>query len=500
MPSSIPIEQAASAGHARTARATRVRYGVMGFLCALSFLTYFDRVCIVRAQKVIQHDLNITDTGMGLILGAFWLAYALFEIPSGWLGDRYGARGTLTRIVIAWSVFTALSGAATGFFTLLLWRFCFGVGEAGAYPNMARVQSRWLPVNSRARAGGLLWLFARWGAAFSPIIFGTLLRFADSPRFRQMLVRLHLSRAIATYPAWRIGFFFSGLLGLIWVILFYVWFRDEPTEKRSVNAAEIDLIRKGQATQIEPVHVPVAAPAKVLHYETPSQTIWSALFTSPSLWGLALLYLFGSFGYSFFVSWLPKYFDEHLHVSFDKSEVMSGAPQFLAGITCLLGGWLSDLVVRRTGWRRWGRAIFPITGCATAASAIFALRFVHTPREAVILTCIAAAAYDFGQGANWASIIDVGGAYAGTAAGFINMIGNMGNFIQPVVGAAIFTHLGWPALFVGYAAAYLLSGSMWVFIRPDRRFYEDAATPAFTSHPNPLPQGERGPDGAVRQR
>ena len=122
---------------------TRVRYRVMTFLGALSFLTYFDRVCIVRAQADIQNDLGLSDVQMGWVLGAFWLAYGLFEIPVGWWGDRYGSRRTLTRIVLAWSLFTALSGSATGFLSLLAFRFLFGVGEAGAYPNMARIQSRW---------------------------------------------------------------------------------------------------------------------------------------------------------------------------------------------------------------------------------------------------------------------------------------------------------------------------------------------------------------------
>jgi MFS transporter, ACS family, glucarate transporter len=130
-----------------------VRYVVLAFLCALSFLTYFDRVCIVRAQGEIQHDLGLTDPEMGLVLGAFWLAYALFEIPSGWMGDRFGARRTLSRIVLAWSIFTALSGAAVGFTSLLAYRFLFGLGEAGAYPNIARIQSRWLPERTRARVG-----------------------------------------------------------------------------------------------------------------------------------------------------------------------------------------------------------------------------------------------------------------------------------------------------------------------------------------------------------
>src|SRR5436305_15075262 len=184
---------------------TRVRVRVMAFLCVLSFLTYYERQCIVRAQESIQASLSIDDGQMGIVFGTFWFAYALFEIPGGWMGDRLGARFTITRIVLAWSLFTVLTGAATGFYSLLLYRFLFGVGEAGAFPNMARIQSRWLPIAERARAGGLLWLMARWGAAFSPLIFGTLLR--TFARFEP----------VAHVAAWRMGVWASGVMGGVWV-------------------------------------------------------------------------------------------------------------------------------------------------------------------------------------------------------------------------------------------------------------------------------------------
>src|SRR5688572_30352979 len=345
----------------------------MAFLCALSFLTYFDRFNIVRAQADIQRDLSITDAQMGWVLGAFWLAYALFEIPGGWLGDRYGARGTLTRVVLAWSLFTALSGTATGFLSLLTWRFLFGVGEAGAYPNMARVQGAWLPLKSRARWGGLLWLMARWGGAFSPIIFDAMLRGFGSSAWKSAFPWL------AWIQPWRLGFIASGLLGVVWVLAFWPFFKDRPGDKKSVNQAELDLISEGK-TGVDP-----------MSHATPPG-VWRGLFTSPSLWGIALLYLSGSFGWSFFVSWLPRFLKDVHGMSFERSSFVSGMPLFFGGITCLIGGFLSDYLVRRTGRKRLFRALFPITGCVTAACAMIALRVVETPTQAVICMCIAAAA------------------------------------------------------------------------------------------------------------
>jgi len=435
---------------------TRVRVAVMGFLCALSFLTYYDRQCIVRAQESIQESLVIDDEQMGLVFGAFWLAYALFEIPGGWMGDRMGARFTITRIVIAWSLFTALTGAATGFYSLLLCRFLFGMGEAGAYPNMARIQSRWLPVAERARAGGVLWLSARWGAAFAPLIFGALTRGVSSAQ-----ASIDASSTLAWFssvPAWRIAFVVSGALGVVWCLAFYPWFRDDPAQKKTVSAVELSHIEAGR-NAIEPDHRVEAE-------------IWARLFSSPSLWAVAVYYFCGSIGWSFFVSWMPRYMKDVQGVTFENSEWSSALPLFCGGIACLVGGVLSDRFVKRSGRRRLGRAIFPVTGCLVAAAAMLAIPYADTARTATILMCVASFAFDFGQAANWASVVDIGGRNAGIAMGFINMVGCLGNAVQPYVGAKVFHAFGWDALFGVYAVAFLLAMSTWTIIDPTRTFYE----------------------------
>jgi MFS family permease len=428
----------------------------MAFLLALSFLTYFDRVCIVRVQGEIQSELHLTDPELGLVMGAFWLAYCLFEIPTGWLGDRYGARRTLTRVVLAWSLFTVLTGCATGLYSLLAFRFLFGAGEAGAYPNMARVQAHWLPPATRGRAGGWLWLAARWGGAFSPFLFAALVRWIDSPHVRDLMAAVS---GLAEMSGWRIGFGVAGLFGLAWCVAFYPWFRDDPAAKPSVNAAELALIRTGRSSADSEVHGH-ADPA-----------MWRSLVASRSLWAMALLYLFGSFGWSFFVSWMPRYLKDAHGIPFDTSESVWQQPLLYGGISCLVGGLLSDRFVHATGRKRLGRAIFPLLGLTTAAAAMACVRFVRDPGEAVALVCLAGAAYDFGQGANWASIVDIGGRYAGTAAGFINLVGNLGNAVQPVVGAWVFHRFGWNSLLVVYAGMFLLAASMWLFIDPCRRFH-----------------------------
>jgi ACS family glucarate transporter-like MFS transporter len=433
---------------------TRVRYGVMAFLCALSFLTYYDRVCMMRAQGDVQKDLGLDDNEMGYVFGAFFLAYALFEMPSGWLGDRYGARGTLTRIVLAWSLFTMITGAATGFIMLFVSRFLFGAGEAGAYPNMARVQGRWFPRAVRAQAGGLLWLTARWGGAFSPLIFGGMLALFSSSWFRGFTGL----PSVEELPSWRLGFLAAGLIGVVWCVFFFFWFRDDPAEMLSVNAAELQLIREGSVPSNDSAHHTAG--------------VWQPLLQSRSLWALAIYYFCGGIGWSFFVSWLPRYLKDQHGVDFASTELVSGLPLFCGGISCLMGGMVSDRLVRAVGRKYLGRAICPVCGTLTAATSMLLVPFAQSMTQAVVLMCIASAAYDFGQAANWATMIDVGGKHAGMSTGFINMIGNLGVFVAPSMGAKIFNGLGWPALFAVYAAMFVAAGAMWLFIDPSKVFYK----------------------------
>jgi MFS family permease len=414
----------------------------------------------MRVQGDVERDLGISVTQMGWIFSVFWLAYALFEIPGGWMGDRFGARKTLTRIVLAWSVFTALTGAAVGFLSLFTWRFLFGVGEAGAYPNIARVQSRWLPRNSQGMASGMLWLVARWGGALAPLLFGMLLRWVDSRRFRGFLEVLPVMHGAAHLAAWRLAFWVAGIAGIVWVVLFYPWFRDDPAQMPKVNAAELDLIRADGLGESK--------------RHSADDRIWRDLFTSRNLWALALVYVFGSFGWSFFASWMPLFLKERHGLNFDRSEWLSALPMLCGGATCLLGGWMSDALIRKTNNQWLGRALLPIVGRLISAGAMLAVVLAHTPQQAVMLMCVTLAFYDLGQGANWAAIIDIGGKYAGTAAGFINMIGNLGgNVLQPIIAPHIFRNFGWERMFAVYAGTYVMSAVMWMWIDPARKFYEE---------------------------
>jgi nitrate/nitrite transporter NarK len=259
------------------------------------------------------------------------------------------------------------------------------------------------------------------------------------------------------------GFWTCGLAGVAWVFLFYPWFRDDPARKTSVNADELHIIRAGAS----------AAPRR--HASFTAQT-WGRLLSSPSLWGISIAYLGTSFGWSFLVTWMNQFLLDSFNVSYKASPWLKMLPLFVGGIACLIGGALSDIYVRRSGRKRFGRIIFPLCGSFVAAVSMACIPFTRTAGWAMALVCLASFASDMGQAPAWASIISVGGEYAGTAFGFINMIANAGgNFLAPVVCPRIFHHYGWNTMMYVYATAFLVATCMWMLINPSRRFDDPAS-------------------------
>ena len=254
------------AGEAAQARPTRSRHVVLGFVLALTAVAYLDRVCIATTAPAMKADLGLSDAQLGYVFSAFTLAYALFEIPSGWLADRFGPRLMLTRVVIWWSVMTAATGLARGFASLFVLRLLFGLGEAGTFPGTARAFSHWLPARERGRAFGLAVMSGALGGALTQPLVVFMLQ--------------HMS--------WRRTFQVFGLVGLAWAVAWYAWFRDDPRLHRGADAAEIDLIGS------EPPQRHQAVP-------------WRAILGNRSLLALCIMYLCAIYGWYFFLTWLPTY-------------------------------------------------------------------------------------------------------------------------------------------------------------------------------------------------
>jgi ACS family glucarate transporter-like MFS transporter len=418
------------------ARATRVRWRVLAWLCSFSALTYVGRICIIQVQESIQHDLHLTPALFAYAFSAFSLAYAFFEVPSGWFGDRLGPRKVLSRIALFWVGFTALTGAAWNLPSLVAARFFFGAGEAGAFPNIARASREWFPFRERGMAQGLVWMFARFGGAIAPLLM--------------MLV---------AYPfGWRTGFVLLSTLGLVWLLGFQRKFRDRPQEDSRVNDAELAWITQGAKD--------VSAPAPLS---------WATMLASPTLWALSVMYFCSNAGWSFFATWITPYLQKDLRLSGIGLVLASGGPLFFGGFGCVLGGLLTDRQVRMWG-PRWGRTLQGVV--AYGLGGLFLLVAVwNTPGHvtaAYAAVCFSSFIKDFGMAASWATTIDIGHRYSGTVAGVMNMLGNLGQVVTVPIAAwlAILAgtagHPSWKVSLYYYAAMFFVSSVAWLFVNPRR--------------------------------
>jgi MFS family permease len=399
---------------------TRIRFGVLGFACALSMITYLDRVCMGYALSDLKTALNLNTTAdLWLALAAFTFAYAAFEIPSGWLGDVYGPRGVLIRIVLSWSVFTALTGLAglplggltIGFWGLVLVRFLFGAGEAGAYPNITRALHNWFPFPERGKAQGVVWMSGRLMGGLTPFLWGFLVAGIIGESSGEMLVKPIMS--------WRVAFWLFGVLGVGWCVFFGWWFRNHPHEKPTVNAAELRLIREGQH-DLETSHAGVP---------------WRKLVTSGNLWMLCFMYFCASYGWYFNITFYPTFLKEQFQVN-DASVIgwlYKGGPLLFGAVACLVGGWLTDWFIKRSGNRKWGRRLFGVVGHGLCAICYLGCLVAPSAISFALAISLAAFCNDLTMGAAWATCQDIGKRYAAIVAGFMNTVGNLGGTAANIV-------------------------------------------------------------------
>jgi len=403
----------------------------MTFALLIAVIMYLDRVCIAQAAPLITRDLGLTRVQMSWAFAAFNWAYALFEVPGGWLGDRLGPRRVLTRIVLWWSFFTAATGWVWNAPSLIVTRALFGAGEAGCFPNLTRVFTTWLPVRERERAQGLLWFAARWSGAFTPLLVAYVL----------------------DVMTWRHAFLLFGLPGVVWAAAFYRWYRDDPRKHPSINAAEL-------------AQLPPAADTAV-----GGAVPWRRLLTNRSVWLLCVQYACLSYGWYFYVTWLPTYLREVRGTGVKFGALLASLPLLLGGIGCIVGARLIPRVARALGSVKLARRIVSIVGFAGASASIFAFVQVADPVKAMLLLGLAGFFNDFVMPACWAGCMDIGGRYSGTVSGTMNMVGNIGGALSPLIVGYILTWSpgNWELTFHVSSAIYLLGGVCWLFI--------DAETP-----------------------
>jgi len=415
-------------------RVSRVRYRVLAFAFALAVVTYLDRICISAAAPFIMADLGLTMLQMSVVFSAFTLAYSLFEVPSGWRGDVVGARRVLTRIVLWWSAFTMLTGAAWSLRSLVAIRFLFGAGEAGAFPNIQRSFSRWFPARERGRANGVLFLGSRLGGALAPALAIVLIQ-----RW-----------------GWRVSFVVFGALGVVWAALWHAWYRDRPAEHPAVDDRERAWIAQDAAS-------PGAEPA-----ERPAVP-WRRLLTSPNLYAICGMYFAFGYGLYFYFTWLPTYLIRVLGFSAVAGGFFAGLPFVLAGGADVAGGWLTDRLSLAHGLRV-GRCYLGCAAFGGCALLLLASTQVASPVAKAVLLALALAGADLALSACWAVCLDTGARYAGVVTGFMNTFGNLGGFVGPlVVGYAVERWGSWALPFSITAAVYAVGAALWLAIDPRKQ-------------------------------
>jgi ACS family glucarate transporter-like MFS transporter len=427
-------------------RPTRARYWVIVFAVTLSILAYIDRVCISMAAPVMSRDLGLSKVEMGSVFSAFALAYALFEVPGGWLGDWMGPRKVLLRIVLWWSTFTALTGSMWSLTSLWTTRFLFGAGEAGCFPNLTKAFTTWLPGREQVRAQGIMWTFARWGGAFTPPLVILVFQFMS----------------------WRWAFGLFGSLGLIWGTFFYIWFRDNPRDHKSVNAGELALLAGNE--QLASGHGDVP---------------WKKLLASRTVWLLWAQYFFLSYPWYFFITWLPTYLQEGRGLNPEASSRYAIFPLLFGGFGSLFCGLISAKVALWTRSVRRSRRLLAIVGFLGAAVFMTLSINLKDPLLGMIAMGMSSFCNDLVMPGAWGACMDVGGKYAGTVSGSMNTMGNLAGFVAPWAGGFILELTGgdWNVFLYSMAAMYLLGTFCWPLIDPVTPIYEEEAEPEIAARP-----------------
>jgi ACS family glucarate transporter-like MFS transporter len=424
---------------------TRARHLVILFAVTLAIITYIDRVAISQAAPYIRKELHFSTVQMGYVFAAFAWAYALFEIPGGWMGDWLGPRRVLLRIVSWWSVSTAAMGWMWNLASMTTTNFLFGAGEAGCFPNLTKVFTMWLPQRERVRAQGIMWMSARWGGAFTPML---------------VVWMLH-------YVSWRQTFQIFGLVGVVWAVLFYRWFRDNPREHPGVNAAELAIVE---------------ADGHVLggHPKVP----WLKLVASPSVWLLWIQYFCISYTFWFIVTWLPTYLREFRHLDEGYAAQLAVFPLLLGGFGSMTAGLLAARVARLLGGVKAGRRTMASLGCFGAAVLMFAHTGIADPFWAMVVMGLASFSNDLVMPNAWGACMDIGGKYAGTLSGSMNMMGNLAGGTAPVITGYILTatNNNWNIPIYVMAGVYVVGAICWAVLDP--------VTPIGFATPGPTPSAK----------
>ena len=415
---------------------THARYRVVALATGLAMITYLDRACIASLAPGIMRDLGLTTVQMGYVFTVFQLAYALFEIPTAWWADRTGTRFVLSRIVLWWSCLTAATGAAFSYPVLLVVRFLFGAGEAGAWPCVARTFSRWIPRRERGTVQGIFFAGAHLVGGLTPALVFWLLRFLS----------------------WREIFAWFGAIGLVWVAVWLTWFRNDPSEHPAVNAAELQAIVADRPSD--------TGHSAGLEY-------WRTLAASRNMIALCVMYIPNCMIFYFCITWLPTYLRQRHGFDATSLGIFAGLPLIVSMPGDLLGGLVTDRLVSRYGLRR-GRCGLGAVAYVIVGLTLLAAARSSTPVLAATLIAMATGVTMFTLGAAWATVIEVGRNHVGVVGATMNSVGNLAAMLNPLIVAYSVQWFGsWNLPLYLMGALFLLGAFCWTLVDPSRSIFDE---------------------------
>lgn len=393
-------------------RVRSAKRSVIAFGASLALLSFVDRAAISQAAPFISRDLHLSPLEMGLVFSAFGLTYSACEIPSGWLCDRFGVRYLLTRVVVLWSLFTAMTGCAWNVGSLVAARLLFGAGESGCFPALARMFRTSLNPSERNMAEGIKAAAARWGAALTPAMMA----------------------ALFTFMSWREVFLLFGAVGIAWAAVFWAWSRGRLSER----------VETGHGA-------------------------WKPLLKSRTVWLLGIQWFCHYYGFYFYITWLPTYLYQARGLDLRRGAWTAGVPLIAAGLGSLFGGWLLSKLVSRMHSTAGARRLLAYIAYLGAAALLLVFTYVSDPVLAMVALSLSSFAAEFSGPVSWTTAMDVSGDHVGTVSGFMNMLGHFGGTVAPTVTGLLLTLTGnaWNFTFLVSAAIYGAGALCWMFIDPE---------------------------------
>jgi ACS family glucarate transporter-like MFS transporter len=428
---------------------TRARYRVVALATGLGMITYLDRACIATLAPGIVRDLGLSTVQMGYVFTVFQLAYALFEIPTAWWADRKGTRLVLSRIVLWWSFLTAATGAAFSYPVMLVVRFLFGMGEAGAWPCVARTFSRWIPARERGTVQGVFFAGAHLVGGLTPALVLWLLQ----------------------YLSWRAIFVCFGAIGLVWTAIWFTWFRNDPSEHAAVNAAELETILSER-------------PADCGH--SAGLGYWRRLAANRNMMALCVMYIPNCMIFYFCITWLPTYLKQRHGFDATSLGIFAGLPLIVSMPGDLLGGLITDRLASRYGLRV-GRCGLGAVAYVIAGLSLLAAAGSSTPVLAASLIALATGLTMFTLGAAWGTVIEVGRNHVAVVGATMNSVGNLAAMLNPLIVAYSvqwFANWNLPLYLMG--VLFLIGAFCWTIVDPRRPVFDELPTPSHDRAPSPI--------------